>query len=349
MRSGHASGVETWGQEHGVTLPVRARDLSQPARRAASTEWGEWRRSSHGRYVPRWVEPTPAQRVAEAGVLLVPPSAITGWGALAWQGARWFEGTAADLSPRPVAIAAPRHLLRPQPSIALCEERFSVREVVVVDGLRVTRAVRSTCYEMRYARGLRAAVRALDMAAFNDHVSIEEVSDWVGLHPSYTGIEQARLAIPLGDENAWSPAEVDFRLDWTEMVGTRPLANRPLFDLEGHHLGTPDLVDPVTGVLGEYDGPLHLEGTRRAVDLRREGVFRDHGLHPVTMVTAERRDPSAFQHRLRAAYATAAREATADRRWTLTPPAWWVPTWTVAQRRALSDHDRRRWLRLRAG
>ena len=287
--------------------------------------------------------------MAEAGVLLVPPSAVTGWASLAWQGARWFEGTAWDLTFRPVPIAYARRVIRPQPLITLCEERFDPREVVVVDGLRVTDAVRSTCFEMRYAGSLRAAVRALDMAAYNDHASIEEVTDWVALHPSYTGIEQARLAIPLGDENAWSPAEVDFRLDWTEIVGRRPWTNQPLFDLEGHHLGTPDLVDPVTGVLGEYDGPLHLEGTRRARDLRREGLFRAHGLHPVTMVTAERRNQSAFQHRLRAACAAAAREPVADRQWTLTPPDWWVPTWTVAQRRALSDRDRETWLRLRVG
>jgi hypothetical protein len=295
------------------------------------------------------VESTPVQRVAEAGVLVVPPAAITGWGSLAWQGARWFEGTRADLSPRPVAIAYWRHVVRPQPSIILCEERFDVREVVLVDGLRVTNAVRATCYEMRYARNLRAAVRALDMAAFNDHVSIAEVSDWVAVHPSYTGIEQARLAIPLGDENAWSPAEVDFRLDWTELVGTRPWTNRPLFDLDGRHLGTPDLVDPVTGVLGEWDGPVHLEGARRTADLKREGGFRGHGLHPVTMVSGDRRDPTAFAYRLRAAYAAAAREPVADRQWTLTIPPWWVPTWTVEQRRALTERDREIWLRLRAG
>jgi hypothetical protein len=295
------------------------------------------------------LELTPTQRVAEAGVLLVPASAVTGWGSLAWQQARWFDGQTPDLTPRPVPIAAARHLIRPQPIMSLCEERFDPREVVVVDGLRVTHAIRSACYEMRYAGDLRGAVRALDMAAYNDHVSIEEAADWVALHPSYTGIEQARLAIPLGNENAWSPAEVDFRLDWTELVGTRPWTNRPVFDLDGHHLGTPDLIDPVSGVLGEYDGPLHLEGARRTADLKREGAFRGHGLHPVTMVSADRRDPTAFQYRLHNAYAAAARQPVADRQWTLTPPSWWVPTWTVAQRRALSDRDREVWLRLRAG
>ena len=238
---------------------MRAGTLSRAEVRAARTPWGELRSSSHGRYVPRLVELTPSQRVAEAGVLLVPPSAITGWGSLKWQGARWFTGLERDaVTPVPVDIAMPRRLIRPQPLITVGEERFDPQEVIVVDGLRVTNAVRSTCYVMRYAPHLRAAVRALCTACY-DHVSLEEVALWVELHPSYTGIEQCRQALPLGDENAWSPVEVDFCLDWTELVGRRPLMNQPLFDLDERHLGHPDLIDPVTGVLGEYDSELHLE------------------------------------------------------------------------------------------
>ncbi|MDX6372302.1 MAG: hypothetical protein QOD98_1290 [Nocardioidaceae bacterium] len=231
--------------------------------------------------------------------------------------------------------------------MTLCEERFDPREVVVVDGLRVTNAVRSTCFEMRYASHLRAAVVALSMATYNDHVSIDEVAEWALSHPSYTGIDQCRRALPLGDENAWSPAEVEMVLDWTDLVGFRPLMNRPLFDLGGRHIGTPDVIDPRTGVMGEYDGPLHLAGARRAVDLKREDDFRRHGLFPVTMVTADRRDQSAWQARVRTAYAQAERTPAADRLWTLEPPPWWVPTWTVAQRRALTERQRARFLALR--
>ena len=230
---------------------------------------------------------SPKQRVAEAGALLVAPAAITGWGAMAWLGSRWFEGLEGDgETPRPVSIAQPRRLVRPQPLVTLCEERFDPKEVIVDDGLRVTSAVRSTCFEMRYARHLRAAVIVLCMAAYNDHVSIDEAAAWALLHPSYTGIDQCRRAVLLADENAWSPAEIGMVLDWTDLVGFRPLLNRPLFNLEGRHIGTPDVIDPRTGVLGEYDGPLHLSGARRAIDLKRQAAFERHGLFPVTMVTA---------------------------------------------------------------
>ena len=342
--------MELWGGEHGVFVPIRAAELTAAQVRAAGTPWGDYRRSSRGLYVPRHVEATPAQRVAEAGALLARHTSITGWAALAWQEAHWFDGLEGDgVTPVPVDVSMSRRRIRPQPLISICEERWSPAEVVVVDGLAVASAVRATCFVMRYAPHLRAAVRALCMACFNDHVSLDEVAEWVALHPSYTGIEQCRLALPLGDENAWSPAEVDFLLDWTELVGRRPLTNRPLFDQSGRHLGTPDLVDPVTGVLGEYDSELHLAGARRAKDLAREGIFRDHGLHPVTMVTAERRDRAAFHQRVHSAYAAAGRQPAAERRWTLQPPAWWVPTWTVEQRRALTARERALWLAHRAG
>ncbi len=340
--------METWGRGHGVVLPVGGGALSRAERRAASEPWGEFRRSSHGRYVSRHVELSPEQRVAEAGALVVAPAAVTGWAAMTWLGSRWFNGLEGDgETPRPVPIAQSRRFVRPQPLITLCEERFDHREVIVEDGLRITNAVRSTCFDMRYARHLRAAVVILSMATYNDHVSIEEVEAWAWRHPSYTGIDQCRRAVALADENAWSPAEVEMVLDWTELVGFRPLTNRPVFDLGGRHIGTPDAIDPGTGVLGEYDGPIHLTGARRAVDLRRQAIFERHGLFPVTMVTADRRDQSAWQERLRAAYARAERTPAIERRWTLEPPPWWVPTWTVEQRRALTEQQRVRFLALR--
>lgn len=122
----------------------------------------------------------------------------------------------------------------------------------------------------------------------------------------------------------------------------------PVFDLDGRHLGTPDLIDPATGVVGEYDGSLHLTGSQRAKDLAREERFRGHGLHPVAMVGADVADPSAFVHRLYASYARATAAPVTDRRWTLRQPSWWLPTETVDQRRALDDVSRDRLLAHRA-
>jgi hypothetical protein len=273
--------------------------------------------------------------------------AVTGWAGLCWLGGSWFTGLASDgVTPLPVPIAGFRRTVRPQASIHLCGERYDPRETREVDGIRVSAAARSTAFAMRYAPSLLGAVEALDMACYDDLVSIEEVGEWVDRHPSWTGIEQARLAVPLADENAWSPMEVGMRLDWPS---GSVLTNRPVFDLDGHHLGTPDLLDPVAGVMGEYDGDLHLAGSRRSQDLRRAERLTSRGLEQVVKVAADLRDAEPYRERLRSAYLRASRRPASDRAWTLELPHWWRPTFTVAQRRALDETERAIWLRRRAG
>lgn len=280
------------------------------------------------------------------GVLLPAKSCVTGWGSLNWRGGWWFSGMPASGVPRPVQVAMPFTLVRSQPSFICCTERWDHREVENVDGLRLATAVRSVCFEMRYAAHESAAVAALEMACFHDLVSLEEASAWIDLHPSYTGIEQSRRARSLADENAWSPMEHHLRRCWLPGVPVL-LTNRPLFDLNGRHIGTPDVIDPRTGVSGEYDGGLHLSGSRRATDVRREHDFRAHGVEPVTMLRDDAFNPAAFQQRLRAAYHRAEQRPASDRRWTLELPPWWRPTFTVEQRRALSESERRIWLKHR--
>ena len=183
------------------------------------------------------------------------------------------------------------------------------------------------------------------MAAYDDLVSRDEVLTFVGINPGWTGIDLARLGGGDMDENAWSPTEVTMRRVWEHVAGLpRPLCNRPVFDLNEHHIGTPDLIDPVAGVLGEYNSALHLQGERRAKDVEREARFRTAGLECVEMLTGDLMHPFPFIGRLRDAYARAARIPVADRRWTIKPPSWWVPTFTVEQRRNLTPDQRERLL-----
>jgi hypothetical protein len=142
--------------------------------------------------------------------------------------------------------------------------------------------------------------------------------------------------------------ESEMRVIWVVDAGLpRPLSNMPIFDRHGRHIGTPDLLDPVAGVVGEYDGALHLAGEQRARDVRRAEEFRRVGLELFTMMSADRAEREQMAGRMRAARQRALWLPEADRAWTMVPPAWWVPTHTVEQRRALSEADRQRWLRLR--
>jgi hypothetical protein len=327
-----------------VVWPVRVDREGKGGLTKKRARGPRWRRTGPGLYVPAELELTVEQRIVEAAALLPAFGAVTGWAALRWWGGAWFTGRAADLSPIDIELCCDYR--RPQPGILVCEEGMDPSEMAVLDAVRVTDPVRSVCYSMRYAPSVRAAVRAFDMAAYNDLVSLAEVAAYAECHSGWTGIPQCREALPLCDENAWSPKEVDLRLDWQiEANRPRPLTNAPVFDLNGRHLGTPDLIDPVAGVYGEYDGTLHLAGAQRARDVQREAVFRAAGLEGVTALAGDRTDT--LVDRIQAAYGRAQALPVERRKWTTDPPAWWTETRTVDQRRALTDAERQRLLALR--
>ncbi|WP_323791694.1 hypothetical protein [Nocardioides sp.] len=331
----------------GLVLPVRCAptDPTGPTRKEARGP--RWRRTSHGYYVPA---STPTddvrQRIVEASVLVKPGSAINGWAALCWLGGRWFDGSTARLSARPVSIVTSTHDIRRQPGIAPSAEGFDPRMVLWVDGLPVADPRYATSFEMRYAVSDLDAVKVLDAAAYSDLVSIAEMAAFLETQYGWTGVPRARRAVPRADENCWSLMEVELRDVWTENAGLRrPLCNQPIFDVRtGAHIGTPDVFDPVAGVAGEYDGDLHLVRSQRDRDLRREGVFRAHNLEVVTMTASDRRDPWAFVGRLHTAYRHAERHPVEDRTWTIEQPHWWTDASTVAARRAMTADQRRRFL-----
>lgn len=297
--------------------------------------------------MPSGVARTVDQRIVEATAVLRAYGGVTGWAALRWLGGSWFDGRDAE-GDLPVTLVLMDSSARPQPGIAISEERIDPTQIAPHAGIRVTVAAYSLLFEIRHARSLDAAVMAADMAAYTDLVSRAELVVLVARSPGWTGIDLGRRVHGLMDENAWSRAEVRMRLVWTDDAGLpRPLTNRPVFDRDGRLIGTPDLIDPIAGVCGEYDSELHLDSARRRRDLEREEQFRESGLEPVAMVTGELREPWPFVARLRAAYARAGRRPAADRRWTIEPPPWWTPTVSVAQRRALTADERDLWLRHR--
>jgi hypothetical protein len=307
---------------------------------------GLWRQTSHGFYVQWWVDSDVVeQRIVEAS--MVTPAyggAVTGWAALCWEGGRWFGGVGRDGTRLPVTVTGVG--VRPQRGVRISAERLNAHEIVAYDGLLITRSLRSTLFEMRYASHLWEAVRIASMSAFSDLVSVDELWAYALAHPGMTGIPQARDATALADENCWSPMEVTMLLVWGLVAQLpRPLMNQPVFDLAGRHVGTPDLLDVESGTYGEYDGAFHLDGRRRRRDQEREDAFRSVGLEPFVMLAGQSDDEVAA--RMVAARERALRLGNTPR-WTIEQPSWWIPTQTVAQRRALSERDRLRLLAHRA-
>lgn len=332
----------------GLVVPMRVSSPGGP------TEWQArgtgWRRTSRGFYVPADVDSSkPEQRIVESSVSLPHAAGVTGWAALRWQGAVWFDGLAPDgQSELPIPILTADHNKRSQPGFVVSEERRNLHELRVVDGVVVSDPLRSLTFEMRYAVSVREAVVAFGMAAYSDLVTAREVRDHAALHPGWTGAPQLRAALEHLEENSWSPWEDRTRLVWlidAELPAL--LANRPIFDRYGNHVGTPDLFDEQAGVVIEYDGEVHLADGRRVIDQERLARFGWLGLEHLVVRRGDTAARALLANRMREVRARARFEAPSRRRWTTDLPHWWIPTFTVDQRRELSEAERAELLRLR--
>lgn len=327
--------------------PTRLDPTGRTGPTKGQAQGGLWRRSSRGLYVPVDVsDELPEQRIVEAASRLPSYGGVTGWAALHWWGAGWFDGCdSRNDTWRPVTLATGGITISRSQGVDVSEEGLDPSELTHHDGLRLTNPVRSTCFEMRYAPTDRRAVVVLSMAAYSDLVSIEEMALYAAAHSGWTGIPRCRRALSLAVENAWSPMEVTMLMVWQlDARRPRPLCNVPVFDRAGRLIGTPDLIDPCAGVIGEYEGAVYLAGQQRAIDVARESRFRRVGLEPVVMTSGDLRDPAHFIRRLDDAYGRARHQAESRRPWTITAPPWWIPTRTVAQRRALTPDERMRFL-----
>ena len=299
--------------------------------------------------MPASVECTADQRIVEAAARVPSHGGVTGWGALRWAGGTWFDGIGPRMVERPVPIAlGARHSLRPDERIQVSQELVPAGDIGRLRGLRVTSPLWSVAFEMRKAPTVEAAVVAFEMAAYNDLVSIDELAAYVDSALWIRrGVQRIRDVLGALEENSWSPAEVLMRHTWCRAGFPVPAANRPVFTLSGKFVGTPDLLDLKAGVYGLYDGALHLAGEVRHGDVTKEAAYRALGLEGVTMMAGDLSDREPFLHRLHETYARAERRPTSERRWLAGTADWWIPTFTVALRRALSSYDQARLLRYR--
>lgn len=259
-----------------------------------------WRWVAPGLYVPSTVETLVEQRIVEQAARLRPngrSGCVTGWAALRWRGAAFFDGLAPGGEvelPVPLSLGSAGAQLRPAPGCVLERVQLAPAEREVVAGLPVTSTQRALFDEVRRRSSLWSAVEAIDMAAAAGLISVWLFATYVGDMNSRNGAPLARHAVSLAVDESRSPRETWFRLVWTLLAGLpEPLVNEPVYDHDGRLIGIPDLLDPVAGLVGEYDGAHHKSVEQHRRDVRREEDFRDHGLECVTVVRGDSRNVAA--------------------------------------------------------
>jgi hypothetical protein len=311
-----------------LVAPVPVDPAGRAGPTPAQARGPHWRRTTPGLFVPSWVsDDVPEQRILEqAARLPVPDSGVTGWAACRMHGAAFFDGLARGgrtRLPVPLALGA-KAQLRPWPGSRLLRARLTWEEVEVIAGVSCTVVRRALFDAMRTAPSLVDAVVAMDMMAAAEVVSISRMREYTGTHPAWTGVPQVRKALDLADEASRSPAETRMRLVWVcEAQLPPPLVNQEVWTRDGQLLGIADLLDPVPGTVGEYDGADHREAARHTRDVAREQGMRDVGLEYFTVTGHDLAHPDRVVARMHSTRARARWLAEDVRDWTIVPPPGW--------------------------
>ena len=286
-----------------------------------------WRRTSTGWYVPADVDGSVVeQRILEQSVRLPEGGALTGWAALRWRGAHYFEGidrhTGQPL-PVPVVLGGWRDIGH-DGLVQVSRERFWWHELEVVAGVPCAVPERALFDELRRVRDRRGGVVMIEMTVAAGLLSFESFAEFLPSRNGWTGVPYVREVADWAGGATLSPPEVLMRLVWLHDAGyPEPLCNKPVFDLHGRLLGVPDLFDPVAGVVGEYGGHDHTESDKRREDRAREDRFLAHGLSFFELVTGDLQNTPRAVRRMHRARSEALFLPPEKRLWTLDQPPWW--------------------------
>lgn len=317
----------------GLVTPVGldARGRTGPTRNQACGS--RWRQTSWGRYVPAsTAQDCIHQHILEQGSRVRSHGAVTGWASLRFRGARYFDGAARAPAGAfaPVPLVTGSALIRPDPRVIVCREQLAMDERELVDGIWMTTAARALFDEVRRHGRLRQAIADIEVAVAAGLLTFAEFDTYVSTRNPWTGIGFVREAVALAGLGCWSRPEVGMALTWILDAGLRrPRCNVPVFDLAGNLIAIVDLLDPVAGCVGEYQGADHKDGDRHRADVAREQGLRDVGLECFEVVGGDLSDSDLVVTRMHAARSRSLFRHPADRLWTLDQPAWWA-AWAAA-------------------
>lgn len=310
-----------------LPVPIDPTGRTGPTRHQARR--GRWRRTAFNLYVPSDTDATRVeQRIVEQAGRAGPDGAVTGWAALRLWGAAFFDGTTSDGSRLPVSLVSPHHLT---PTAESTTSRARIGARWNIAGVPVVGPAVALYAEIQRRAELRSAVAAIDMACAAPVTSKARFASWLSTCAGSRSLASSALA--LASELAVSPPEVATRLVWVLDAGwPEPLVNSDVFDLEGRFLGRPDLLDPTTGVYGEYDGALHRSRERHRADVDRHDRLQRHGLEQFVIVAGD--GPEVQLARMRSARERAIARPAAERRWTLQRPDTYPPLLTAEEKLA---------------
>jgi hypothetical protein len=300
-----------------------------------------FRRTTRGVYIWAGVnELDPMPRILAAAQLLPDGAAIGGWASLYLQRAIDLDGgpdmhverTARvrpsrghEQGPRPpipVPTVAPVPIcvgpgarIRPRPEIDISRRALCLDDVVWVGEIPCLGATRSLI-DLVGRQPSEDGLVSIDAALRGHSTTPEEIAAYLSQHPRVHDAGRIRRLLGLADGNSRSCPESRLRWIWVVEAGLpRPQVNPEVYDGLGQLLGIPDLFDPESALIGEFDGSQHRELLAHTSDNAREEGFERHNMLVVraTSVDIFSRRPQLVR-RMQAAYRDGcARDRSRDR------------------------------------
>jgi hypothetical protein len=269
----------------------------------------------------------PRQRLYDVAELLPPGAAIGGWGAAFLLGADELDGrgrSGTALEPVPVVLPPPL-LVRRRAGLVRWRSALHDGDVVDVQGIACTSPAR-TGFDLVRTRDLRAGVVCLDVLGRQVGLEPADVLAYAHRHRRWRGRPRVAPAVALADPRARSTGETRLRLVWRLDAGLpAPEVNPSVLDVcDGRLLGQADLLDPTSGLVGEYDGAGHRDEGQHALDNAREEWLEDAGLVVVRASAPDLWSENARRTVLRlvTGHRRAQRRDRDQDRWTWRPMRW---------------------------
>ena len=262
---------------------------------------------------------TTAQRILDLAPLIPAGGALTGWAAAYVHGVDLLDGRDPEsMDPLPITINLGRDLGRAHTDrVCYRRDHLPTRDRLTCHGLAITTPQRAAFDGTRFANDLAEAVAFLDQITHVLPVTLAELADRGAPGGRWAGLPLFQRALALADPAAANPWESRLRIFAMLRAGLpRPLVNQPVFDLEENFLGTPDLLDPESGLVLEFDGQDHRRRLQHRADNIREEKLEVVNLTVCRVDSLDLRQPVPLIQRLRARHAQGmARDRSRDR-WT---------------------------------
>jgi very-short-patch-repair endonuclease len=223
-----------------------------------------WRRVLRGVWVHDSV-PDSRQLRLDAVRLILPPGATACGLTAAWlYGVDVRRGDDLD-----VHVSCPKGArMRSRAGLRVRQETLDDSDVMTIDGIRVTTAIRTSFDCARWLRGVERVV-VVDALAHAGLAPIEKVRAYLAAMHRLRNLRRAEAVLDLADALAESAMETRVRVRLIAAGLPRPISQLSVYEQTGEFVARLDLAFPDAKVAVEYDGAFHWD-QRRADDRRRD-------------------------------------------------------------------------------